>query len=66
MSLLTETRDDTLPPDEISDELAAWAQTPAYTPWDNYTVKGPLAGLGERVMGVIECGARVFRHRRRV
>ena len=32
---------------EISDELAAWAQTPAYTPWDNYTVKGPLAGLGE-------------------
>jgi hypothetical protein len=32
---------------EISAEVVAWAHTPAYEPWDNYTVKGPLAGLGE-------------------
>eukprot|EP01048_Picozoa_sp_COSAG05_P025401 COSAG05_NODE_6444_length_957_cov_1.073427_1_plen_250_part_10 len=32
---------------EISTEVVAWANSPAFTPWDNYTVKGPLAGLGE-------------------
>ena len=32
---------------EISAEVVAWAHTPSFEVWDNYTVKGPLAGLGE-------------------
>ena len=37
---------------EVSAEVAAWAHSPQFTPWDNYTVKSktgrsPLQGLGE-------------------
>jgi hypothetical protein len=31
---------------EISAELAAYSTTPAFTPWNNYTVEGPMGGLG--------------------
>ena len=27
---------------EISAEVVAWARMPEYTPWDNYTVTGPV------------------------
>ena len=38
---------------EVSAEVAAWAHSPQFTPWGNYTVKSkkngrsPLQGLGE-------------------